>query len=137
MTSPDAAPFVSQFVLQYTYKRSLGPIFSQFFTALKEGRILGALVGSGAVLVPPAEYDPATGADVSEMVEVGPEGTVTSWTVNGEQGWALIQLDGATTALLHRADPRHLRTGARVRPRWAAERSGQMSDILCFEAVDS
>ena len=28
-------------VLEYTYKRSLGPVLSQFFTALRERRVVG------------------------------------------------------------------------------------------------
>ena len=52
-------------------------------------------------------------------------------------GWALIRLDGADTALLHAVDagaPEQLRTGMRVRPRWAAGRAGSgITDIACFE----
>ena len=32
------------------------------------------------VLVPPMEWDPATGAELPELVEVGPAGTIESWT---------------------------------------------------------
>lgn len=141
----NAEPFVAPFVLQYTYKRSLGPVFSRFFTALRDGRILGSRTAAGTVLVPPSEYDPETGADLAEMVEVGPEGTVLSWTDLAEPppghadktpfAWALIRLDGADTALLHAVCASEVSAGMRVRPRWAAERTGQIWDILCFEAV--
>jgi hypothetical protein len=51
-------------------------------------------------------------------------------------GWALIRLDGADTALLHAVDAGSaaaMRTGMRVRPRWADERVGSIRDIACFE----
>ena len=51
-------------------------------------------------------------------------------------GWALIRLDGADTAMLHAVDAGSaaaMRTGMRVRPRWAADRVGSIRDIACFE----
>ena len=78
-------PFVAPFTLAYTYKRSLGPILSRFFTELREGHILGARTARGTVVVPPCEYDPETGADVLDLVEVGPEGRVTSWTLSSSR----------------------------------------------------
>ncbi|NBM17453.1 OB-fold domain-containing protein, partial [Streptomyces sp. GC420] len=50
--------------------------------------------------------------------------------------WVLVRLDGADTALLHALDapgPEAVRTGTRVRIRWAAERTGAITDIACFE----
>ena len=50
--------------------------------------------------------------------------------------WALIQLDGADTSLIHALDAgtrESVQTGMRVRPRWADERRGHMTDICCFE----
>ena len=55
-------------------------------------------------------------------------------------GWALIRLDGADTAMLHAVDAGSaaaMRTGMRVRPRWAAERVGSIRDIACFEPCDA
>ena len=136
-------PFVAPFTLRYTYKRSLGPVLSAFFTGLRDGKILGAKTTGGRVLVPPSEYDPETGADIAGLVDVGPDGTVTSWSGVPDSAsrpafaWALIQLDGADTSLLHTVSlgGSGLRTGDRVRPCWAPERAGQMADILCFEVV--
>ena len=138
-----AAPFTAPFVLRYTYKRSLGPVLSAFFTGLRDGKLIGAKTADGRVLVPPCEYDPETGADVVGTVEVGPEGVVTSWTAvdepdgRGVFAWALVQLDGADTAILHAValDGAGLKTGDRVRPRWAPERTGDMADLACFERV--
>jgi Predicted nucleic-acid-binding protein containing a Zn-ribbon len=50
-----------------------------------------------------------------------------------------VRLDGADTALLHALDapgPDAVRTGMRVRIRWAPERSGAITDIACFEPFD-
>ena len=52
--------------------------------------------------------------------------------------WALIQLDGADTAMLHAVDagdPEAMKTGMRVVPRWREERTGMVTDIECFVAV--
>ena len=129
----------------FDYTRSLGPVLSRFMTALAGRRILGAMGADGRVHAPPFEYDPVTFEPPGELVEVGPEGTVVSWTWTAEPlagqpldrpfGWALIRLDGADTALLHAVDaPREtMRTGLRVRVRWAAETTGHIRDIACFE----
>uniref|UniRef100_UPI00352559D4 OB-fold domain-containing protein n=1 Tax=Streptomyces sanglieri TaxID=193460 RepID=UPI00352559D4 len=53
--------------------------------------------------------------------------------------WVLVRLDGADTALLHALDapgPEAVHTGMRVRIRWAAERTGAITDIACFEPYD-
>jgi hypothetical protein len=80
---------------------------------------------------------------------VGPAGTVLTWTwldrplpaqpLDRPFGWALIRLDGADTAMLHAVDAGSaaaMRTGMRVRPRWAEERAGSIRDIECFEPFD-
>jgi hypothetical protein len=80
------------------------------------------------------------------MVEVGTEGTITSWSwvnqlregqpLDRPHALAMIQLDGADTSMLHVVDaggPDELSTGARVRIRWAEERQGLITDIACFE----
>jgi uncharacterized protein len=133
--------------IAFDYTRSLGPVLGEFMTGLRDGRILGARAGDGRVHAPPFEYDPVTAQPPSELVEVGPGGTVVSWSwqpsplagqpLDRPFGWALIRLDGADTALLHAVDagpsPGAMRTGMRVRPRWAGERVGSIRDIACFE----
>ena len=137
----------SEYVLEYTYTRSVGEVVGGFFAGLREGRILGVKTAGGRVLVPPTEYDPDTGEPCArDFVEVGTSGVVKTWAWLSEArprcplhkpfAWALIQLDGADTALLHAVDagsPEHMRTGMRVRVRWASERSGRIEDIACFE----
>jgi len=144
---PVSAPLHALLEISFDYTRSLGPTLSEFVTALAGRRILGAKASDGRVHAPPFEYDPVTGTPPAELVEVGPAGVVVSWTwtdrpMDGQPldrpfGWALIRLDGADTALLHAVDAgsaEHMRTGLRVRPRWAVERSGSgITDIACFE----
>ena len=53
--------------------------------------------------------------------------------------WALIRLDGADTAMVHAVDAGSaaaMRTGLRVRPRWAERPAGSIRDIACFEPCD-
>lgn len=134
-------------VLEYPYRRSVGPVLSQFFTGLRARRLVGVRTRSGRVLCPPAEADPTTGASVGDdFVEVGPGGVIETWTwvarPRAKQplarpfAYALIRLDGADTVLLHVIDAgeeRRLRSGARVRPRWRSETVGAIGDIECFE----
>jgi uncharacterized OB-fold protein len=145
----EAAELSATHVLEYPYRRSVGPVIGRFFAGLAEGRLLGVRAGDGRVHVPPTEYDPATGDALDEMVEVGPGGVVTTWAwvvrprakhpLQRPFAWALIRFDGADGALLHAVDagdPSRIRTGARVRPRWRAERVGDIHDIECFEMED-
>ena len=132
--------------IAFDYTRSLGPVLSQFMTGLRQRRILGARGADGTVHAPPFEYDPVTSLPPDELVEVGPVGTVLTWTWLAEPlpgqpldrpfGWALIRLDGADTAMLHAVDAGSaaaMRTGMRVRARWATDRTGSIRDIACFE----
>lgn len=136
----------AEHILQYDYRRSVGPVLGRFFGSLQERRILGTRVPDGRVFVPPVEYDPASGMALGDLIEVGPAGQVTSWawveTPRAQHpfqhpfAWALIQLDGATTSLLHAidaGDPSRMAKGLRVRPRWKAEAGGGIRDIECFE----
>jgi uncharacterized OB-fold protein len=115
-------------------------------TALAARRILGSRGADGRVHAPPFEYDPVTFAPPAGLVEVGPAGTVTSWTWVAEPlegqplahpfAWALIRLDGADTAMLHAVDAGSaaaMCTGLRVRALWAESTAGNIRDIACFE----
>jgi uncharacterized OB-fold protein len=137
-------------VLEYSYKRSVGPVLGRFFTELGRRRIVGSRTDDGRVLVPPMEYDPRTGDALDEIVGVGPGGVVTTWAwvhqplrnhpLDRPFAFALIQLDGATSGLLHAVDARDeakMSTGMRVAPRWAAEATGSILDIECFEPEDA
>ncbi|MEZ5269958.1 MAG: OB-fold domain-containing protein [Microthrixaceae bacterium] len=84
------------------------------------------------------------------MVEVGTEGTVTTWSWVSNlvptdshstfpHAMALVQLDGADTAMLHAVDagsPDNIGSGSRVRVRWRDESVGGIRDIVCFEPIE-
>ncbi|MEU0981620.1 OB-fold domain-containing protein [Streptomyces griseus] len=146
MTDVLSAPLV----VEFPFTRSLGPVQSAFLTGLRERTVLGVRTEDGTVLVPPVEYDPVTANELRDLVEVAPTGTVTTWAWNPSPrrdqplatpfAWVLVRLDGAGTALLHVLDapgPDAVRTGMRVRVRWAADRTGAITDIACFEPFES
>jgi uncharacterized OB-fold protein len=147
VTRPDAGDvLVAPHTIEYTYTRSTGPMLGQFFTALRERRILGVRGTDGRVIVPPADYDPVTSDALSDLVEVGAAGTVTTWSWNttpleGQPldrpfAWALVRLDGADTGMLAAVDAgdvSRMRTGMRVRARWAEAPVGSIRDLVCFE----
>ncbi len=133
-------------VVEYPFRRTLGPVQSAFFTGLREGMVLGVRGSDGRVHCPPVEYDPVTSEELTDLVEIGTSGTVTTWSwepsprpqqlLDRPFGWALIRLDGADTAMLHVVDAGsadRMATGMRVRIRWAEDRPGGMADIACFE----
>lgn len=119
-------------------------------TALTDKRIIG--IRSGArVIVPPLEWDPDTGVELEhDFVDVGPAGTVTSWTwvekpstqhpLDRPFAFALVKLDGADTGFLHAVDAGSIdamSTGMRVAPRWKAKRRGHVTDIDAFVPGES
>ena len=134
--------------LSFDYTRSVGPLLSQFFTALRERRIVGVRGSDGRVHVPPAEFDPVTYERLTEIVPVSSVGTVVSWTwqpqpLEGQPldrpfAWALIKLDGADTPLLHAIDvgaagsAESISTGGRVHAHWVDEPVGAITDIAYF-----
>ncbi|WP_326763854.1 OB-fold domain-containing protein [Streptomyces sp. NBC_01591] len=144
---PDALS--APLVVEFPFTRSLGPVQSAFLTGLRERTVLGVRTAGGKVLVPPVEYDPVTAEEIRELAEVAATGTVTTWAWNPDPrpgqplgtpfAWVLVRLDGADTALLHALaapGPGAVRTGMRVRIRWAPERTGAITDIACFEPYD-
>ncbi len=133
-------------VLEYPFSRTVGPVQSAFLTGLREGVVLGVRAADGRVLCPPVEYDPTTSEELTELVELAPTGTVTTWCwepnprpnqpLDRPFAWALVRLDGADTGLLHALDagsPDAVATGMRVRIRWRDTRAGAIGDIACFE----
>ena len=146
---PEVPVLQAPLVVEFPFTRSLGPVQSAFLTGLRERVVLGVRTRDGRTLVPPVEYDPVTAEEIRDLTEVAPTGTVTTWAWNhaprpGQPlatpfAWVLVRLDGADTALLHALDapgPDAVRTGTRVRVRWAAERTGAITDIACFEPYD-
>ncbi len=149
---PHEPPLSAPLKLSFDYTRSVGPLLGEFFTALRERRILGVRGSDGRVHVPPAEYDPVTYERLTQMVPVASVGTVVSWTWQPEPlegqpldrpfAWALITLDGADTPLLHAVDvgaagsSESISTGVRVHAHWRTETVGAITDIAYFALGD-
>lgn len=144
--SQDNQVLRSDFDLEFTYTRTYGPVLSHFFTELRDGNIVGIKGSDGRVICPPLEYDPVTADDLDEFVAVADTGVVTTWSWVKEPldkhpldkpfAWALVKLDGADTAMLHAldvTDESQVKTGMKVKVRWAKERIGTINDIACFE----
>jgi len=148
--TPEDEVLSAELVVEYPFTRTVGPVQSAFFTGLREGVLVGVRMGDGRVMCPPVEYDPQTSEPLTELVEVGDAGTVSTWAwveaprtsqpLDRPFAWALIQLDGADTGMLHAVDAGSadaMRTGMRVKVRWADEREGAITDITCFEPEDA
>lgn len=129
-------------IIEYPFKRTTGPVIGAFLTGLRERVLVGSRTAGGQVIVPPAEFDPVSGEDLTELVEVGPAGEVATWAWVTEPhakhpleepfAWALIKPDGADTAMLGAvaaASMDEVRTGMRVEPVWAEECEGHIADI--------
>lgn len=144
---PESDVLTAPNVIEYPFSRTTGPVIGAFFTALREGFIVGIKSADGRVIVPPVEYDPVTAEDLTEIVEVGDTGEVLTWAWVSEPltgqpldrpfAFALVRLDGADTSMLHAVDAGSIdamRTGMRVTVRWRdeAEREGHILDIECF-----
>ena len=131
--------------LEYPFTRTTGPVIGAFLTGLRERIMLGIKRKDGTILVPPTEYDPETSESLTEMVEVGQGGEVSTWTwVNeprDQSAWdkphalAMILLDGADTPILHAVlvnNPEMIQTGMRVSIKWKQQTEGHIQDIEGF-----
>ncbi len=151
MTDTDASGQVlsAPLVIEYPFTRTTGPIVGAFLTGLRERVLVGSKLADGRVLVPPTEFDPVSGEDITELVVVGPGGWITTWAwvvtphekhpLDEPFAWALIRPEGADTPMLGavRASAMDaMATGARVRPVWAEEREGHIDDIAHWVIVD-
>jgi uncharacterized OB-fold protein len=145
----DAFVVEGTFALPYNY--FAGRVGSTWLVALRDERKIYGVrhPKTGKVYVPPKQVDERDFTDLTgDWVEVGPEGSVTGFTVIRYRepyqplpvpyGLALIQLDGADTSLAHVVrgqDLDRLTIGRRVRAVFARERKASILDISHFEPV--
>ena len=148
--SPQTEVLSQPFTLGYTYTRSTGPVVGRFLTGLRDRKIVGVKGSDGAVIVPPAEFDPKTAEALTEYVDLTDTGEVVNWTWVSKPrkthpsdkpfAWALIKIDGSDTPMMHWVDANEadMKTGMRVKVRWAEETKGFITDINGFvpESVD-
>ena len=137
-----------EFVSSFTFTRSTGPVVGRFLTELRDRKIMGTKASDGKVYVPPLEFDPRTYEALDKFVEVDQVGVVQTWCwvrhprekhlIQSPFAWALIQLNGADTPMLHMVDAgdeSKMATGMRVKACWADETTGSITDIKCFIPV--
>ncbi|MBI3949462.1 MAG: Zn-ribbon domain-containing OB-fold protein [Acidobacteria bacterium] len=139
------------------YNYSAGRHVSRFLIALRdEGKILASrCTDCGAVLVPPRVVCGNCFAEMREFVEVGPQGTLRTFSVinfpfidpfTGVErpvpyGYAIIQLNGCDNRFPHfleETDLQRLRVGLRVEAVFKppSERIGAMTDIAHFKIIE-
>jgi len=131
--------------ISFSYRRSVGGALERFLSGLARAEIWGSLTKGGRVLVPPVDWEPETGEATAALVRLEDTGVVRAWTWVDAPGarqpldrafaYALIQLDGADSALLHvvdAGDESAMMTGMRVQAQWRPERSGSILDIRAF-----
>jgi uncharacterized OB-fold protein len=136
--------------ITFPFERTVGPLVGTFLGGLRDARLFGVRTERGTVRCPPPEFDPVTARELTELVELAPVGSVESWTwvrhrpgdpVDHDFAWALIAIDGTEGTFFHAldadGDPATVHRGLRVRARWAAERVGDLRDLVCFEPVES
>ena len=134
------------FKLEYTYKRSTGPIIGKFFDALSKNKILGTKNSNGDILVPAAEFDPVTCEELKGFVEVSSTGTIKSFTwinkprdhhlLNKPFAFALINLDGTSSCMLRmvtNCQEEDLYMGQKVTVVWNSKKTKTILDIKYFE----
>ncbi|WKZ82270.1 MAG: zinc ribbon domain-containing protein [Acidimicrobiia bacterium] len=128
--------------IHLTFTYAAGPATSAFLAALQDrAEILGARCpGCDLVVTPARSFCPRCGERTGDLVPVGPEGVLVARTFDPVRGgFGLIRLDGAGTDMLHRllGEPSSWRHSARLRPRFAAERRGSITDIDGFEPTEA
>lgn len=139
-----------QEVWNITYTHALGETASKFFTELRDNKkILGKRdAKSGRVLVPPRAFSDQTLEPTTDWVEVGPGGTIETFTIVYEPfqnlpdppyAFGFVMLDGADTAIggffrgVDLSNPakaaEKLAVGSRVMTKFADERIGDITDF--------
>lgn len=128
------------------FSYSAGRAASRFFVELRDHRRIMATrcPACRKVLVPARSFCAACSVETDQWIEVGPEGSLVTWTtvrlplphlpVPPPCALGLIRLDGADTDFLHLigGDERALRVGGRLHPVWRDTRSGSLLDLAHF-----
>lgn len=129
---------------------SAGKTASRFFVELRDHqRIMGKRCpGCRRIIVPARLFCKECFGETDEWVEVGPEGTLATFTVVYRKenhhpkevplAYGIIKLDGADTSIVHllgEADVTKFEHGMKVQAVFSDERVGHIMDIECFRPV--
>ncbi|MBM3557085.1 MAG: hypothetical protein FJX47_16205 [Alphaproteobacteria bacterium] len=126
--------------IRIPFRYAAGTAGSRFLTVLRDqGRVLAShCPACGRVAVPLKGYCARCGSSEVVEIEVGPEGTLLSWTFRETgEAFGLVRLDGAETAMVHRllfrptAGAGQARVRLRLRPK--GERKASILDIAGIE----
>ena len=132
------------------YEVAAGAVTARFLDGIMRGRLEGRRCPvCEKVYIPPRGSCPTCAVPTSEPVDVGPRGTVTTYSViripfEGqvlEPPYACVHvlLDGADVPLLHivgECDVDHIRMGMRVEAVWAEQLLPTLESIRYFRPVD-
>lgn len=132
------------------YTVTAGRVTAQFLDAVMERRLEGRRCPvCKKVYCPPRGSCPTCAVPCDEPVDVGPKGTVTTFSIiripfEGQlltppYACAHIVLDGADVPMLHivgECDVDNVRIGMRVEAAWADEQAPTLDTIRFFRPVD-
>ncbi len=135
--------------IKVPYTWSAGEALSRFFKALRdEQKILGSrCLKCRKVYVPPKKTCGTCFVECSEWLEVGPSGTLVSFSQASYPSpahrvlkplFGLIRLEGADTSFLHmlgETNLQSLKIGVKVLPVFAEKRTGSILDIAYFKVI--
>ena len=145
-------PMVLEGKVDLPFSYSAGRTASRFLIELRDQqRIMGKRCPKcSRVIVPAQLFCKQCFAETDEWVEVGPEGSLKTFTVVSRRenhhpkeaplAYGIIQLDGADTSFVHllaETDEAKLQPGMRVRAVFSEKRIGHILDIKHFEAIGS
>ncbi|MBC8176098.1 MAG: Zn-ribbon domain-containing OB-fold protein [Deltaproteobacteria bacterium] len=131
--------------LPFSY--SAGRTASRFFVELRDHqKIMGKRCPRCLRIIVPAQlFCKECFVETDEWVEVGPEGTLLTFTVvyrkenhhprEAPLAYGIIRLDGADTSIVHlleETDVTKLEHGMSVRALFSEKREGHIMDIECF-----
>ena len=143
----DVEPLVHESRIKVPYSWSVGDTGSRFLTELRDHRrILGKKCAEcQTVYVPPRKMCPRCFQDTGPWTEVGPQGTLVTYTVvhydtglsplKAPFAYGVLLLDGSSTGLVHllgEVDLVSLHEGIRVEPVFREQRVGHILDIAYF-----
>jgi hypothetical protein len=132
------------------YTVTAGEVTTRFLSAILQQRLVGQRCPAcEKVYIPPRGSCPTCAVPTTDPVEVGPRGTVTTFSVvripfEGQllappYACAHVVLDGADVPLLHiigECDVDLVRIGMRVEPVWASPIEPTLASVRYFRPVD-